>query len=623
MKRLTSVDLFSGAGGFTEGFHQAGYEVLASLDNWGPAAETHLRNFPDTEMFHADILEFEPSELPRVDVLVGSPPCTQFSYANKGGAGNLKLGMKLVLRFLRFVHDMKPRYWAMENVPRLLQTLPPRVHLRRLGLKEDGFLDIPVRKILNSADFGAPQKRLRLFSGRFPVPPPTHYGPGALDTFEGGLPWKTVQDVLDILPDPLRRESAEMEVTDPNYGFKIPVDELSDHFMDTTLTPEEVQINRKAKVDHSWYGRMAFPDPTCRPARTVMATQTGVSRETLVLEWQGSGRKVYRRPTIRETAVFQTFPITFQFWGRTAESRYKLVGNAVPPVLAAAVARAIAVKSGTPVPDLPIVTRRNPDLPHPVVVARRRDGFNSRRFPMDRKFRDHLPGSRFRGFRVDIDNATLDPVDAKDKGVTSGRRHFRTWVARLYVGSGKHLTSVVPTFEQSIDQVATCVTTADQRRRAERFAADLERNIAPLLPDATTLQAAWAGKIIRRDLGPQNVLWKLSELVDRHFPPQMFDEEVGSISPSFPKTGRREMPVRTSAFLLAARFATEVINLKAPGSTLGRKGLEEFASRTGQPIEDIMPSNEPPRVGVMMADAIRSCWAGSKDRRQLALLGPV
>jgi DNA (cytosine-5)-methyltransferase 1 len=76
VKAPTSADMFSGAGGLTEGFHQAGFRVLASLDNWGPAAKTHEKNFPDTRMFQADILEFDPSQLPKVDVLIGSPPCT-------------------------------------------------------------------------------------------------------------------------------------------------------------------------------------------------------------------------------------------------------------------------------------------------------------------------------------------------------------------------------------------------------------------------------------------------------------------------------------------------------------------------------------------------------------------
>ena len=605
MRRLTSADLFSGAGGLTEGFHQAGYEVLASLDNWGPAAETHWKNFPQAEMFHADILEFDPTELPVVDVLVGSPPCTEFSYSNRGGHGNLDLGMKFVLRFLRFVHDLKPQYWAMENVPRLAQSLPSRVPFRRLGLREDGFLEIPVRKVLNSADYGAPQRRLRLFSGRFPVPEPTHCGPAALDTFSGGLPWTTVQDVLNALPDPLRRDEAAPRVTDPNYGFKIPVGQLSDHFMDTVLTKEEVEINRKTKTDHSWYGRMSFPDSPNRPARTVMATQTGVSRETLVLEWEKGDKKIYRRPTIRECASFQTFPITYQFWGKTAETRYKLVGNAVPPVLAAAVARAIAKEAGGLVPRSPVLTKHCLELPPPVSIAHPRGGFNARRFPVDRRFRDHLPGSRAHGFRVDVDNqggASREPLASGPAG--GAPSHLLTWVARLDVGSGKQFSCVVPTFEQAIDQLVTCCTKTNQRLSAERLGADLERRVAPWLPDATTLQAAWAGKIARRGIGPRELLWRLAKVVDRHFPPEKYETVTGPVSQSFPWTGRLEMPVRTAAFLFAACFAVEVVDRKAPGVTSGQSALEQFALQSGMVLEEGAESVEIPRARQLITDAI-------------------
>lgn len=613
MNRLTSADLFSGAGGLTEGFHQAGYQVLASLDSWAPAAETHWKNFPETEMFHADILEFEPLELPKVDVLIGSPPCTSFSYANRGGHGDLDLGMKLVLRFLRFVHDLKPRYWAMENVPRLAQTLPSRIHLSRLGLREDGFLDIPVRKVLNAADYGAPQKRLRLFSGKFPVPEATHYGPGTLDIMEGGLPWMTAQDVLSILPDPLGKVRPR-EVTDPNYGFKAPVEALSDHFMDTVLTPEEVQINRKSKVDHSWYGRMRFPDPVDRPARTVMATQTGVSRETLVLEWRKDGQSVYRRPTIREAACFQTFPITFQFWGRTAETRYRLVGNAVPPVLARAVATAIARKAGAQIPTEPTVGGYSTEMPEPVAIARRRDGFHPRRFPIHRKFRDHLPGSRARGFRVDLDNLGFEGGGAVPPAKGTPRRasaaHSKTWMARLYSGSGKRFEVVLPTFEEAIDQMATVATTQELRQRAERLTGELERRIAPSAPDATTLQAAWAGKIQRKGLGPQDLLWRLSEIVDKHFPPSRFEGVMGPIAPSFQRIGRSEMPVRTAAFLLAARFATEVIDRKAPGSTAGLHALDLYLEQGGIQIQVERRKAQIPSARSMLGEAI--CARGSK-----------
>lgn len=603
LRQLTSADLFSGAGGLTEGFRQAGYEVLASLDNWGPAAETHRRNFPGSETFHADILEFDPGELPKVDVLVGSPPCTEFSYSNKGGHGDLALGLKLVLRFLRFVHDVRPRYWAMENVPRLAQTLPPRIHLRKLGLREDGFLDIPVRKVLNSADFGAPQKRLRLFSGKFPLPEPTHYDPSSIDVVMGSAPWVAAQDALRMLPDPLTPDKPPTEVTDPNYGFKIPTTELSDHFMDTVLTNEEVLINRKAKTDHSWYGRMTFPDRLDRPARTVMATQTSISRETLVLEWTRQGKTVYRRPTIRECAVFQTFPITYQFWGATAETRYRLVGNAVPPVVAAAVARAIAKKAGADIPPDPVLVKHCSDLTEPVGIARRREGFNLRRFPVDRKYRDHVPGSRTRGFRVDVDN-----VGSRTNRTSVNRGtapiHPRTWTVRLYVGSGKHLSCVVPTFEQTIDQLASCATTADQRARAERLAHELEGHLASWIPDATTLQAIWAGKVSRLRLGPPEVLWRLSQTVEKHFPRERFETVSGPISPGFPATGRDEMPIRTAAYLFAAGFATEVTNLKPPGETLGVAPLEQFAVQSGMVLGAARQKADVPHVGTLLAGAI-------------------
>ncbi|EQD73581.1 C-5 cytosine-specific DNA methylase, partial [mine drainage metagenome] len=299
-------------------------------------------------------------------------------------------------------------------------------------------------------------------------------------------------------------------VPDPNYGFHIPAEELSDHFMDTVLTDEEVQINRKSKVDHSWYGRMPFPDPVDRPARTVMATQTGVSRETLVLEWEREGSKVYRRPTIREAASFQTFPITYQFWGRTAETRYKLVGNAVPPVLAGAVARAIARKMGRPSPAAPIVTTHTTLRPPPVKVSRRRDGTALQRYPADRKFRDHLPGSRSRGFRVDLDNLGGDEAFGK----RAGGPHPIVWTARLYAGSGKHLARVTLTLDQALEQFNSCLLTEDQVKRARRFRTELEEKVGPALPDSRSLQEVWAGGGPQGRNGPVQVLSRLARAVD-------------------------------------------------------------------------------------------------------------
>lgn len=551
MRKLVAVDMFCGAGGFTEGFKQSGFEVAACLDNWSPAVETHRRNHPETTVFQADILEFDSSNLPKADVLIGSPPCTEFSYANRGGHGDLGLGMQFVLRFLRFVHETKPRYWIMENVPRLLQSLPPRVSLRRLGLQEDGFLEIPTRRILNSADYGAPQKRLRLISGRFPLPTQTHTWSEGLDGFLGLKRWVSARDVVGLLPDPLGPQEPTRVAHDPTFDLEIPQSMLTDHFMDTRLTSEEIRINQKSKTDHSWYGRMAFPDPLDRPARTVMATQTGISRETLVMEWSYRGRKCYRRPTIRECASFQTFPITYQFWGSTAQVRYKLVGNAVPAALASALARGIIENEGGSPPIVPILSRNVSESPPAVTVVRGRPSKVRRRYPPDRKFRDHIAGSKAMGVRVDFANVFDAPTSPLHRGLSV------RWEARLIAGSGKSVVQVTPTLSDAARPLIQWARVNGEVPRVGRFFTRLSKAFGGKVPDASTLQAAWTGLAAKSVPPPDVLLRRAARVVDASFPPERFDPVSTPLSQKFPPLGRASVPVRRLAQLVALKYIVD------------------------------------------------------------------
>ena len=358
MTKLKVIDLFCGAGGFSEGFSQMGFDVTYAIDNWNPALVAHKANQPEAETVKADIGVLDPKQFPRPDVLIGGPPCTEFSGSKRGGGGDFAKGMRLVLAFFKFVQVLKPRWWVMENVPRLLQTLPPRVKLSEMGFHDDGVLEIPRRHVFNSADFGAPQKRTRLLSGRYPSPIQTHFEEPAL-TLENIAyqSWVPMRKVIEAFPSPIDRVPNGV-VHDPNYPLSLPAGELEDHFMkpeDALMSRAEAERNKKQKVAHAFYGKMKFPDDLDRPSRTVMATQFNASRETMVIECRYRGETRYRKPTVRECASMQTYPITYKFPAQTMTTKYKLVGNSVPVFLSRAIARAILLEAGEKVPAAPMI----------------------------------------------------------------------------------------------------------------------------------------------------------------------------------------------------------------------------------------------------------------------------
>ena len=357
-KDITVIDFFAGAGGFSEGFRRMGFDVIYATDNWQPAIDTFKFNNPGSEVVKVDANELDASDIPKADVVIGGPPCTEFSGSKRGGGGDFKKGLILVTRFLYFVHELKPKWWIMENVPRLQQTLPNKFKLKDLGIEKEGYFEIPKMKVLNSADFGAPQKRLRLLSGVYPEPVQTH----AEDVKQSYLinkykKWVSMREIIEAFPNPLSSRRPKGEITDPVYPeINIKAKELEDHFGDfSVMKPDEAERNRKQKTEHAYYGKMKFPDDLDRPSRTVMATQFNASRETMVIETERKGKKLYRKPTIRECASLQCYPINYKFIGNNVLTKYKLVGNSVPAKLSEAVAKAILVKQGVKIREKPLL----------------------------------------------------------------------------------------------------------------------------------------------------------------------------------------------------------------------------------------------------------------------------
>ena len=308
------IDLFCGCGGLSLGFQMAGFEVVYGLDNNKDAILSYERNFPTAKVDCKKIEDLSELDIPDAEIIIGGPPCVNFS-SSKGSRANVLEGLKLVQAFLRFVWERKPQYWIMENVPRIGLHLPENIPLEWIGVNEPGFLDVPSKKLFEINKFGAPQNRKRLLLGNFPIPNPLN--PRV----------KTLGEVVSSFPNP-NTKPRKKDIKDPIFNLKIKEVKLTDHFYDTSLDPVEVRRIRGVKENHPYMGFMPFPDNLEKPARTVVALQMG--RETLVLP---SGKGKFRRPTVRECASYTNLPNNFQLGGKTVASRYKQIGNAVPPVL--------------------------------------------------------------------------------------------------------------------------------------------------------------------------------------------------------------------------------------------------------------------------------------------------
>lgn len=488
--------MYCGAGGFSEGFRQAGFSIKWAVDNWEPAVMTFRKNFPGTTVTRGDILDENQvaiNDLEKVDVLIGGPPCTHFSLANKGGNGDLKSGLNLVARFLDAVEVIGPRYWIMENVPNLEVILAGHQDEQAFSAKRLGSL-LRKTSVFHAEQFGVPQARQRLFAGNFPDPLPIENQPIPMKAVVFGLP-NPMADKADVLP---------RYVDDPLYdSIRLPPTQLTDHFYDTTLSADQVKLAKMWKEHHPWYGRMSFPDSVERPSRTIAATLTKSGRASIVIRDERMGGK-YRVPTLRECASLQGFPTTFQFWAPGPSDKQRLIGNSVPPPVARAIAMAIAREEGIVPPSPPDFPVR--ELPErPPSKPKKSRPFN---FPINRHYRFSVKGT-LPYCRVELDNKGRHPtypIGEEAHHVVGWRNVFVLGYAKDYAAFRIDLKTAYAIAE------AVSQTTLDGMVEKTWKAALAE--FAGEVPDATSLQASWAGKI-SLDRDPNWILQKVAEIAEK------------------------------------------------------------------------------------------------------------
>lgn len=378
----TAIDFYSGIGGWTLGMKLSGIENLASFEWWHEANQTHNFNF-GTDHREIDIRKIDPKKIQfdkEINFVVGSPPCTQFSYANRGGNGDIKDGLIDIYKFLEIVDYIKPKYWAMENVPRVAKILKKELEGGSLSCFQHLVKTIMV---VDTADYGVPQNRKRMIAGDFPI-----------DLFEG-YKKKITQITLEQVLKSLRKEPVE----DINYGYEIPRKKITELENEVNLTPQEERINKDAKTFHPIYNKMSFPDRLNRPSRTVTATCTRVSRESIIVGQDGG----FRRLNVREKGGVQGFPITYQFYGRTLNNKFKMIGNAVPPILTY-----YLFQSMLEVQPEDLLSPKKSTYFHeqPKFEAYKSNlGLPKRKYPAKRKFKFAVPNLRYgSGVRFELSN---------------------------------------------------------------------------------------------------------------------------------------------------------------------------------------------------------------------------
>ena len=179
-------------------------------------------------------------------------------------------------------------------------------------------------------------------------------------------------------------------------------DELTDHFYDSELPQDWVLKARKLKRDHGYMGKMDFPDRTNRHCRTIMATESYCSRESIIFAKENSDK--YRAPTIRELASLMGFPITYQFVGPSTTVKHKQIGNAVCVHLSMALAKAIKEYNN-------LNLSKNKEH----LIIDKPFNLNSLTEPLyskheikpkkyNTKFKEHIPYLKISQYRVELDN---------------------------------------------------------------------------------------------------------------------------------------------------------------------------------------------------------------------------
>lgn len=349
MSAPNAIDLFSGAGGLALGLQRAGFRVLAALESDRWAAMTYRRNIGDhvierdARLVQVDELLAAAGITPgECDLLAGGPPCQGFSIQRRGADSDPR--NILVLEFLRFVEGIRPKFFLMENVSGMMSKRG-RLFVQKFLNRVSQLGYATHLKKLDAVDYGVPQFRKRVIligelvaenTRRFRFP----------ETLLRPSEYRTVRNAIGDLPSAPIDGSAHKEVANHFGEAKLSAinRERIKHVPPgggRVNLPEHLQLpchrNNPSHRHVEVYGRLEWD----KPSGTITARFDSFTRGRF------AHPEEHRSLTLREGARLQTFPDNFVFVGNREEIA-KQIGNAVPPLLAEILAKAIrdAVSAG-------------------------------------------------------------------------------------------------------------------------------------------------------------------------------------------------------------------------------------------------------------------------------------
>ena len=361
------LDLFAGSGGLSLGFHNAGFRTGFMIDSCPYATQTLKNNFGQHKpvILNEDLAKFKPSDFKKhlsgkeLDIIIGGPPCQGWSLVGRGKLRSLGRKAKNVFddprnrlykQFINYIRSFKPVVCVMENVPGMISYTRRNIAERVIrDIKKQGYN--VTCELLDAADYGVPQHRKRLF----------FVGVRQDQKITFTMPKKsknvsTVRDAIADLPSitsgsvrkwelPYRspKQSPYSKKLRKGCKKRIVYDHVcrwhnardieafgvmkeGDWYRDL---PDEYKRYR-TDIFHDRYKKLKWN----RPSGCVTAH---LSKDCYTHIHPSQKRTI----SVREAARLQSFPDRFLFGGKGMCTKFRLIGNAVPPLMAEMVAKAI------------------------------------------------------------------------------------------------------------------------------------------------------------------------------------------------------------------------------------------------------------------------------------------